>query len=177
MSYRAAFELERDGYIMQNYTQSSPSFKVLTKRGKELVVNEISDMKLSSIDIDQLIANQDLIRKIHDDFIESDYETAISKAFRQVEENVRKKSELGADIIGAELMSRAFRPSNGILKYSLAKTEGEEEAFHLLMRSAIMMFKNPSSHRTVGYNNENEAAHVIGFADLLLSMLYKCEKK
>ena len=173
-AYRGVFELERDGYLMQNHTQSSQSFKVLTKRGLALIDREIEEMKLSSIDIDQIIQNANLIRSIHDDFIEGDYETAIFKSFRQLEESVRNKSCLGAEVIGAELMSRAFRPQNGILKYKFAQTEAEEEALHLLMRSTLMMFKNPSSHRTVGYDNENEAIEVIGVADLLLSILDKC---
>lgn len=39
-----------------------------------------------------------------------------------------------------------------------------------------MWFKNPTSHRTVGYNDENEAAQVLGYADLLLKMIDNCEK-
>jgi hypothetical protein len=37
-----------------------------------------------------------------------------------------------------------------------------------------MWFKNPSSHRTVGYDDTEEVAHIIAFANLLLNMVDQC---
>lgn len=79
-----------------------------------------------------------------------------------------------AEVIGADLMTMAFRPNGGILKHPNAQTPAEVEAFHYLMRGAIMWFKNPSSHQTVGYDDPVEVAHVLGFANLLLEMLEQC---
>jgi uncharacterized protein (TIGR02391 family) len=171
---RAVFELERDGFIMQDASQSSDSFKVLTDKGRRLVEQSLDEMRLSSIDIDQLLTHDLLRGKVHDDYLIGDYETAIFKAFRLLEESVRAKASLPAEAIGADLMTRAFRPNGGILRHPNAQTPGEIEAFHHLMRGAIMWFKNPSSHRTVGYNDPVEAAHVLGFANMLLEMLDQC---
>ena len=171
---RAAYELERDGYIMQDPSQSSDAFKVLTDRGKQLVAQSLDDMLISSIDIDRLLSNERLRAKVHDDYLAGDYETAIFKAFRMLEETVRSKANLDATIIGADLMTRAFRPSGGQLSHPDAQTPAEAEGLHLLMRGSIMWFKNPTSHRTVRYANPNEAAHILAFANLLLDLVDQC---
>jgi uncharacterized protein (TIGR02391 family) len=171
---RAVYELERDGYIMQDPSQSSDSFKVLTKKGEAVVEQSLDEMSLPAIDIEQLLSRDDLRERVRDDFLAGDYETAIFKAFRLLEETVRAKAELPPESIGAELMSKAFKPNTGLLKHPNAKTAAEEDALHLLMRGAIMWFKNPSSHRTVGYHDENQAAHVLGFANFLLDLVDEC---
>jgi hypothetical protein len=135
---RAVFELERDGFIMQDASQSSDEFKVLTDKGKRLVEQSLNDMQITSIDIDQLLTLNDLRDKVRNDYLVGDYESAVFKAFRLLEESVRAKAGLPADAIGADLMTKAFRPSGGILKHPNAQTPGEIEAFHHLMRGAIM---------------------------------------
>jgi len=174
---RAVYELERDGYIMQDPTQTHTSeFKILTAKGKAVVVKSLEDMKLPAIDIDQLISRGDLKERIHDDFLLSDFETAIFKAYRLLEEIVREKTESPPEIIGADLMSKAFKPG-GILKHPSALTNGEAEGLHHLMRGAIMWFKNHSSHRSVGYQDDIQAAHALGFANLLLDLADECKRK
>lgn len=171
---RAVFELERDGFIMQDASQSSDVFKVLTDKGKKVVEQSLDHMQLTFIDIDQLLTHGDLRQRVRDDYLGGDYDTSIFKAFRLLEETVRAKAGLPPEAIGADLMTRAFRPNGGILRQPNARTGGEIEALHQLMRGAIMWFKNPSSHRTVGYNDPVEAAHVLGFANLLLEMVDEC---
>lgn len=171
---RAVFELERDGFIMQDASQSSDVFKVLTDKGKKVVEESLDHMQLTFIDIDQLLTHGDLRQRVRDDYLGGDYDTSIFKAFRLLEETVRAKAGLPPQAIGADLMTRAFRPNGGILRQPNAQTGGEIEALHQLMRGAIMWFKNPSSHRTVGYNDPVEAAHVLGFANLLLEMVDEC---
>ena len=170
---RAVFELERDGYIMQDHSQSE-TFKILTDKGKKVVEQKLEDMELPSIDIDQLLTQEDLKNKVQDEFLEGDYETAIFKAYKLLEEKVRIKANQPYNIVGAELMSKAFNPNNGILNHPEAQTAAEKEGFHHLMRGAIMWFKNPSSHRTVGYDKSEQAAHILVFANFLLDMVEQC---
>jgi hypothetical protein len=35
-------------------------------------------------------------------------------------------------------------------------------------------FKNPSSHRSVGYSDAQQAAHILAFANLLLDLADQC---
>ncbi len=170
---RAVFELEKDGYIMQNPTQSSNVFKVLTDRGRRIVEKSLEDMKLPSIDINELLTRDDLREKVVDDYLAGDYETAIFKAFKLLEETVRAKANQPPTAIGAKLMSAVFNPSTGRLRHPDAQTPGEVEGFHLLMRGAIMWFKSPIGHRTVGYD-DTKTAQVLAFVNLLLDMVDQC---
>jgi len=172
---RAVYELERDGFIMQDPAQSSDKFKVLTDRGKRVVEQSLEDMKLPSVDIDQLLARDDLVGKVHDDYLAEDHETAIWKAFKLLEETVRSKANLSPQDFGAALMSKAFNPSTGLLKHPDAQTAAEDEGFHLLMRGAIQWFKNPPGHRTVGYDDPVVVAQALALANPFLDMVDQCQ--
>jgi uncharacterized protein (TIGR02391 family) len=171
---RAITELEQDDYIRQDPSQSSEVFKVLTDRGRTLLEKTINEMVIPTIEIDKLLTRDDLKLRVRDDYQSGDYDTAIFKAFKLVEEVVRTKASLPATAIGADLMSTAFKPKGGILKHPAAATEGELEGFHVLMRGAIMWFKNPSSHRTVAYSNPETVAQALGFANMLLDLIDEC---
>jgi len=174
LGMRAVYELEMDGYIMTDPTQTSDRFKVLEDKGKEVVEQSLDDMKLPSINIDKILSREDLRNKVHDDYVNVDYESAVFKAFKLLEERVRAKTKQPPNVIGAELMSKAFSPTAGIIEHPDAKTPGEVEAIHHLMRGGIMLFKNPSSHRTVKYEEPEKVAHVLAFANLLLDIVDQC---
>lgn len=171
---RGVKELDREGYITKDPNKLSDKFKVLTANGKRVVNQSLEDMRLPSIDIDHLINRDDLRDKIHDDYLSGEYETAIFKAFKLLEETVRNKAGQPSDVLGTDLMSKAFNPRSGILKHPDAQINAEKEALHHLMRGAIMWFKNPSSHRTVGYDDTEEVARILAFANLLLNMVDQC---
>ncbi len=174
---RAVYELERDDFIMQDPTQtSSKYFKILTEKGKKVATESLEGMQLPSVDIGQLLTHEDLKNKVHDNFLEGDYETAIFRAFKLLEEKVRSKAKQPPDVLGTKLMDKAFKSTGGILKHPNAKTPAEVDAFHFIMRGAIMLFKNPSSHRTVGYDSAEQAAQVLCFSNLLLDMVEQCKK-
>ncbi len=172
---RGIYELERDGYIMQDPTQSADVFKILTEKGRRVVELSLEEMKLTSIDIDQLLSRDELRDIVRNDFIGGDFESAIFKAFRLLEERVRAKAREPASSIGVNLMTAVFRPNGGVLRHPQALVDSEKEALHGLMRGAIGWFKNPSSHRTVGYSNDQQAAHVFAFANLLLDLTDECK--
>lgn len=171
---RAVFELERDDYIMQDANQSANVFKILTDKAKRIVDEPLEDMIVSSIDIDQLLSHDELRARVHDDYLSGDYETAIFKAFKMLEEKVRSKTNSAPSIVGTDLMKNAFNPNGGLLSHPGAQTLAEREGLHFLMRGAMMWFRNPSSHRTVGYANLSEAAHILSFANLLLNIVDQC---
>lgn len=175
LGMRAVYELEMDGYIMTDPTQMSDNFKILTDKGKEIVEQSLEEMRLPSINIDEILSRDDLRNKVHDDYVNIDYESGVFKAFKLLEEKVRAKANQPPDVMGAELMSKAFSPKTGILKHPDAKTPGEVEAIHHLMRGGIMLFKNPSSHRTVKYQEAEKVAHVLAFANILLNIVDQCE--
>src|SRR5262245_59035312 len=113
---RAVYELERDGFIAQDTTQDSDVFKVLTKRGLAVVERDLAEMELPSINIDELLSREDLRDKVRDDYIVGDYEWAVFKAFKLVEETVRRKAGQPASLVGVNLMSTAFK-TGGVLTH------------------------------------------------------------
>ncbi len=171
----AVHELEIGGFIMRDPDQSSDNFKVLTDRGKRAAEQSLEDMRLPSVDIDQLLERVDLLGRVRDAYLAQDYETAIWKAFKMLEETVRSKANLSADDFGVDLMSKAFNPSGGLLKHPDAQTPAEEEGFHLLMRGAIQWFKNPPGHRTIRYDDPVLVAQALALANLLLDMVDQCQ--
>ena len=173
-AYRATTELDRDGFLTQDPTQLPQRILVLTAQGRKAASAELEKMRLPFLNIDQMLSRDDLRSKVRDDFNSGDYEIAIFKAFRHLEESVRDRAAQPASSLGVNLMTAAFKVSGGLLKHPEAAVDPEAEALHQLMRGSIGWFKNPSSHRTVGYSDEHRAAHVLGFANLLLDLLDEC---
>ncbi|MFJ5048289.1 TIGR02391 family protein [Streptomyces sp. NPDC088719] len=101
-----------------------------------------------------------------------EYELASFAAMKAVEVAVREASGLDNSLVGVHLMRTAFQPyKNGKAGGPLADAEaegGEQEAASSLFAGAIGAYKNPSSHRTVKFDDPIEAAEIIQFANLLL---------
>jgi hypothetical protein len=81
-------ELKNQGLIVKDITQSSEAFWVLTTKGIELVV-KMQDVDVCALRLEEVLKNQDLLDVCLSVFNEDDYETAIFKAYRFVEEKVR----------------------------------------------------------------------------------------
>jgi hypothetical protein len=68
-------------------------------------------------------------------------------------------------------MSKAFNPTTGRLVVPTCQTPSEQEGIQSLFRGAIALFKNPSSHRTVNYEDRLEVIRIIGLAEILLGIV------
>lgn len=110
------------------------------------------------------------LAKARRQFLQGDYEEAVFASFRAVEEQVREQAEMAAGDLGVKLMRLAFRSDGGPLADPAAEA-GEQEAISSLFAGAIGTFKNPSSHRTVNYDDPALAAEAVLLADLLLRIL------
>ena len=96
-------------------------------------------------------------------FLQGDYEEAVFAAFRAVEERVRSRAATTAGDLGVKSMRQAFKPG-GPLADAQAEA-GEQDALSSLFAGAIGVFKNPSSHRTVTYDDPAVAAEAVLLAD------------
>lgn len=117
-----------------------------------------------------------LEEKVRPIFNLGDYETACFAAMKAVEVEVRRVSKLEDAVIGVDLMHRAFRPEGGPLADAGAHPS-ERTAIMALFAGAIGAFKNPSSHRTVLFDDALEAVEVVQLADLLLRLLGRAEQR
>jgi hypothetical protein len=73
-----------------------------------------------------------------------------------------------------ERYGRHIQSRLGVLKRTDAQTQSELQAFFLLFDGSNGWFRNPTHHRAVGYQNANEAAHILALANRLLDMVDKC---
>jgi uncharacterized protein (TIGR02391 family) len=103
-------------------------------------------------------------------FLLGKYEFAALAALKQVEIRVREMARARDGDVGVPLMRQAFKPSGGPLT-DPNQEAGEQEATSALFAGAIGVFKNPSSHREVEYDDPTFAAEVVLLGDLLLRML------
>jgi uncharacterized protein (TIGR02391 family) len=110
-----------------------------------------------------------LAEKVRPMFLRGDYDVAVFQAFKEVEVAVRKAAGLPNDLVGVNLMRRAFHPETGALSDSQS-IPAEREALMHLYSGAIGHCKNPPSHREVKIERVS-AAQLIGFASHLLMLV------
>lgn len=123
------------------------------------------------------MTDKELLHKCLNPFNDGDYETAIFSAYKFVEEKVRTISGASLGDIGVDLMTKALHPERGRLLINTCKLPAEQEGVYNLFKGSIAFFKNPSSHRTVNYEDKIVTIQIISFADLLLKILSLASRK
>ncbi|GAB3404724.1 TIGR02391 family protein [Flindersiella endophytica] len=155
------------GLVAWNPTQSSEAAIFVTRRGQEVLEQGLAYLRaVERLDID---LHPVLESKARPQFLRGDFETAVFVAMKEVEVRVRQLSGAPDSLLGTALMQHAFAP-NGVLARGQAD-RGEIVAEMELFKGAIGLFKNPSSHRPVPYDNATTAAEIVLLADLLLRLL------
>jgi uncharacterized protein (TIGR02391 family) len=98
-----------------------------------------------------------------------EFDTAVFRAFKALEVEVRSLSRLPAELVGTKLMRKAFDPQTGVLT-DRALPMAEQEATAHLFAGAIGCYKNPHSHRDVNITF-NEAFEMLLLASHLMHVL------
>ncbi|WP_194828538.1 TIGR02391 family protein [Nocardia sp. XZ_19_231] len=155
--------------------QVQGNWQRVTERGRELV----DDPKaIAKVWADDRLAGplSPLLDSARSNFAMGDYETASFAAMKAVEVEVRRVAELPNELLGVNLMRKAFSPKDGLLRDPAAEG-GEQQATADLFAGAIGAFKNPASHRTVRFDDPFEAAEILQLADLLLRIVRRAERR
>jgi uncharacterized protein (TIGR02391 family) len=100
------------------------------------------------------------------DFVRGDYQSAVFKAFKEVEVAVREAAGLGPSDIGVPLMRKAFAKDGGPLT-DPDREGGERQAISDLFAGAIGSYKNPHSHREVELDAADAVEMIILASHLL----------
>ena len=98
---------------------------------------------------------------------------AVFASLRAVEIRVRALGGYPDQIIGADLMNKAFGPSGPLTDSSAAK--GEQEGTRALFAGAFGALRNPAGHRQIDYDDLSEAAEAVQLASLLMRSLDRTE--
>jgi uncharacterized protein (TIGR02391 family) len=168
--------LESHGLIGPDPKNTTSSWQRVTSAGRELAKDPDALTKLWAGDRLAGSLAPMLEEKVRPIFNLGDYETACFAAMKAVEVEVRRASGLDSAVIGVDLMRQAFKPDGGPLADMQAHS-GERVAIMELFAGSIGAFKNPSSHRTVHFDDAVEAVEVVQTADLLLRLLKRAEDR
>lgn len=163
--------LVNEGFLAQSPSDNYGMNFFITRRGRQIKTrSDFRSYRLGSLLPAELL-DPVLSASVRPLFLRGDYDTAVFRAFRELEERVRTAGAFATEAIGVELMRAAFKPKSGPLADKLAPS-GEQVAMEHLFAGSIGTFKNPSSHRAVRFVPE-EAATVILFANYLLSVVQR----
>ena len=102
-------------------------------------------------------------------FIRGDYDTAVFRAFKEVEVRTRRAAGLSESDFGIDLMKKAFGPPGPLTDTSAPRPE--QERMRDLFVGAIGTYKNPSSHRPVHFDDPVEVVDVLSTANQLLRIV------
>lgn len=184
---RAAVEawdwLEHHGLVARDpgetgETGETGEHAYITRRGYDVVHAEedgidglalVQAQARIDVDLHELIAAR--VRAL---FLLGEHEAAAFFAMKRVEIRVREVAGM-TDQLGVTLMKQAFNEGGPLADPN--QDPGERAATMALFWGAIGVFKNPSSHREVDYDDPIMTSEIVMFADLLLRMLDRVEAK
>jgi uncharacterized protein (TIGR02391 family) len=159
--------LEHEGLVLPKPGQQG-DWAYITAKGQRLSeegnFESYKQAKLFPSDLDPV-----LVREVRPLFVRGDYDTAVFRAFKEVEVRVRAKGGFANEDYGVDLMRKAFGTGGPLANASAPK--GEQDATRELFSGTLGTFKNPSSHREVKYTDPQEVIDVIQIANQLLRMI------
>jgi uncharacterized protein (TIGR02391 family) len=102
-------------------------------------------------------------------FLHRQLDQAVFAAMKAVEIRVRQLADLGDNLIGVDLMNKAFS-SGGPLAPPPQPSGKHDDGPRSLFSGAISMFRNPAGHLQVGYTDA-EAVEAVALASALMRHL------
>jgi uncharacterized protein (TIGR02391 family) len=162
------------GLVVRNSSQSSTDAYRISRLGREALQYGVA--RLAAGERLGVALHPRLAERIQQQFLLGEFELAVFAAMKEVEVRVRELANQSSSLLGTKLMQKAFAPESGVLTDPEIDS-GERVATMELFKGAIGVFKNPSSHRPVDYDDPTLASEVVLFADLLLRMLDRVEER
>ena len=160
--------LEANGFIARHPEQDNEWY-LPTRQGEALRNHQALRQFVTSEQLPEVFLHPELLAHVRPLFFQSRLETAVFEAFKALEVSIRTAANLGHDLVGVPLATRAFHPEDGPLTNQHAE-RGERVALMNLMTGAIGSYKNPSSHRRVEIEAK-EARDMIILASHLLKIV------
>lgn len=114
-------------------------------------------------------------QQVRPQFVIGRYDLGVFAALKAVEVRVRKLGKFGNELVGVELMNRAFGPGGPLADASLPR--GEQDGVRNLFAGAYGVLRNPAGHRDVNYEDVGEAQDAAYVASLLMHVLDRIQKR
>lgn len=161
--------LVREG-LLANKPGNSYGWYFVTRRGQQLKNRGGVAEYRKSFMLPRSILHPKILEACWSPYFRGEYDTAVFKAFRELEIEIREAGQYPAEMVGTDLARRAFH-GNGALSDKTAPA-AERDALSSMMAGAIGSYKNPHSHRKVTVDAE-EAAEILVLASHLLKIVNK----
>ncbi|MDT0568625.1 TIGR02391 family protein [Streptomyces sp. DSM 3412] len=165
--------LSAQGMLASEPGNSSAHAIFVTRRGHEAIKQGISTVR--SVNRLQGDLHPLIEAKARRQFLLGEYENAIFVSMKAIEVRVRQLAGFGDEVIGSDLMIKAFKPGGPLA--DPATPSGEVDGTMMLFRGAYAVLRNPSGHREVSFDDVTEAAEAVMTASLLMRMLDKIERR
>ncbi|MGV9365630.1 TIGR02391 family protein [Amycolatopsis sp. NPDC003731] len=157
------------GLVVRDPSQPSADAYVVSRLGEETLRFGVG--KLAAAERLGMSLHPRIAQLVEQQFLLGEYDVAVFVAMREVEIRVRDLAGASDSDLGTKLIDKAFAPGiPGVLVDPKAEP-GEQQAMLNLFKGAIGMFKNPTSHRAVKYEDPAVAGDAVLLADLLLRLL------
>lgn len=175
-AYSEAFEwLQLHGLTAREMSQDSPDWFFVTERGWNVAENDAALPQIAAAERLGVDLHPRIAERVRAQFLNGEPATAVFIAMREVEIRVRELAGATHGEIGVPLVQSAFREGGPLADPE--QEAGEQQATMALFWGAIGVFKNPSSHREIDYEDLTMASEIILLADLSLRMLDRIEQR
>ncbi|MFC8362017.1 TIGR02391 family protein [Streptomyces griseorubiginosus] len=161
------------GMLATKPGDSNPQSVFVTRKGHAALAQNIQEIR--SVNRLQENLHPVIEAKARRQFLIGEYENAIFVSMKAVEVRVRQLAGFGDEVIGSDLMIKAFK-AGGPLADPTAPP-GEVEGTMMLFRGAYAVLRNPSGHREVSFDDVTEASEAVMTASMLMRMLDKIERR
>lgn len=159
--------------IAKNPNQSSESAIFVTRTGRRVLADGPQ----------AFYANESLQGGVHPlieakarpQFLIGEYEQGVFASMKAVEVRVRKLGAFGSEVVGVDLMNKAFGPGGPLTDPNQVK--GEQDGTRAMFAGAYGVLRNPAGHREVDYSDVAEAADAVHTASLLIRILDRVEAR
>jgi uncharacterized protein (TIGR02391 family) len=159
--------LEREGFIARKANDMNGNDCFITRAGQQVAAAEDFGAYLkASMFPDGL--DPVITRTGRPLFARGDYDTAVFRAFKEVEVRVRKKDASLDGEYGVDLMNKAFGPKGALMKAADPK---DRASMREMFAGAFSICRNPSAHREVQFADPREVIDLICFANQLLRIV------
>jgi uncharacterized protein (TIGR02391 family) len=108
-------------------------------------------------------------------FLIGEYELGGFAAMKSVAVRVRRLAGFTNEIVGVDLMNKAFGPTGPLTDSSAVK--GEQDGTRALFGGEYAVLRNPAGHRDVDYEQVTEAAEAVHVTSLLMRILDRVEAR
>lgn len=153
----------------RNPSRPQPSIPSAEDTSTLIVLEPDNTSAYISVPVQEVSLHPNIHARCWQPYSTGDYDGAILNATKAIEVAVREKSKVSEDIVGANLIAKAFRTDDPLLIYSPVKAE--QEGMMALLRGIIMVYKNPQSHRFVGIQNASACFGILLLCSSLLDTI------